>query len=392
MPFLNFSGLNLSGNMTVEPRLVGPAFAVTPQAKIVSTGTAFAFSMSSDSLATIVGAYGSAKAFIYEYSGTDWIATAELTKSGRFGYKVAIDGTWAVVSNTPASGNGAVYIFRKVSGNWVDFTTINTPDTSIGSGFASSVALSNGTLVIGHRQANTVGGVHVYVFNGTAWVKQGGLLTVTPASTRAGINQNLGTDVAIYGDTLVAGGSGDTTGRGAGMAFVSKRTGSTWSAPVLIRPTTDYLDGFGWSVRIRGTKAVIGAPYGNATDKIPGRVFLYDTASATPTLEKIFTVKTDKSEIVQDTLTTTSDSFGWSVDINPDLTVIAAGATGRNGNRGATYVFEKFNNVWGPSAIPNSRLDVADATTSSRFGSSVVFAQSGILAGAYGTKALYWFK
>lgn len=392
MAFINIAGLDLSGNLTVEPLVVGPEFTVMPQGKTLSTGKLFGFAMASDNVSAIVGAYNSAKAYIYGYNGTSWTVEAELTESGRFGYKVAISGNWAAVTNTPASGNGNVFVYRKTNGTWVKFAQIDTPDASLGFGFGWSVALSGTTMVIGHRQASLVGGAHVYVFNGTAWVRQGGLLTIPAASTRANTNQSFGIDVSIHNDILVVGGSGDTTGRGLGMAFVSKRSGTTWSAPQAIQPETTTADGFGWSVKVRDNLVVVGAPNGDTTSKTPGRVFLYNVGGATPVLTNTFTIKADKTELIQDTLTTANDNYGWGIDVNATGNLIAVTALNRNGNRGTTYLYEKFANKWYGSAMPNSRIDAPDATANARFGSSVVFARGGILVGAYGQNAFYWFK
>jgi FG-GAP repeat len=392
MAFINFTGLDLSGNLSVEPLVVGPEFSVVQQSKILSTGKLFGYIVASDNSKIIVGAYNSSKAFIFKYDGTVWSIEAELTDTGRFGFKGAIAGEWAAITNSPVSGNGSVFIYRFVNGKWQLSQTITTPDTTLGAGFGWSVAMQGTTMVIGHRQANTVGGAHVYVLSGSTWVKQGGLLSVASAGTRAASNQNFGIDVTVYNDTLVVGGCGDTTGRGLGMAFMSKRTGTTWSAPVLIQPDTTYSEGYGWVVKLKENTLVVGAPYGNTTAGNPGRVFLYNTSGSTPSLTNTFTVKTDKSEIIQDTAVTSGDYYGWSVDINSALNVLAVGSVNRNGNRGAVYIYEKFNNKWMASIMPNSRIDAADATANARFGSSLAFTQNGLIIGAYGINAFYWFK
>ncbi|MNK83491.1 hypothetical protein D3C87_1033060 [compost metagenome] len=394
MPFLDLTSLTLSGKISIEAKIAGPEYIVAELSRTTSTAKAFGYNISSDDTQIIVGAYSSSKAFIYEFDGTNWNKTGEFTKTGRFGFKVAIDGEWAAVANTPTSGNGSVFIYRKVGGVWqtTEHTTLNNPDIGLGNGFAGSISINNGTLAVGHTKANSVGGAHIYVWSGTAWTKQGNLLTVATNQTRSGTNQNLGIEIAVHGDNLVVGGSGDTLGKGNGVAFVSKRTGSTWSAPILIKPETTYLDGYGWAVRVRGNSILVAAPYGNAADAHPGRVFLYDFSGASPNLQKIFTVKTDRTELIQDPLMKTTDSFGWSIDINPTGDVIAVGSVNRNGNRGIAYIYEKNNNVWGVSATPNSWIEASNASANHRFGSAVAFAQDGLVVGAFGLGAFYWFK
>ena len=394
MPFMSFSNINLS-NLEIVPKIPGPEFTASELAVTNNAAArAFGYAMSSDSTRVAVGAYSASKAFVYEFDGVAWNKTAEWTKTGRFGYKVAIDGEWAAVANTPTSGNGSVFLYRRVNGTWqtTEHTILNTPDAALGNGFASSVSLHNGTLVVGHTKAGGAGGVHVYVWDGSTWTKQGPVLSVSQTMARAASSQNLGGEVSVYGDILVAGGSGDTLGKGAGMAFYCKRTNGTWSTPKLMSPETTYFDGYGWSVLVKGTKIIVGAPFGNTADKIPGRAFLYDVAGANPVLEKIFTVKTDKSETIQDPLSTVNDSYGWSVAINDNLSVIAIGSVNRNGGKGITYVYEKIGSVWGLSAIPDSWVTASNGATNNRFGSAVVFAQSGLLVGAFGLGAFYWFK
>jgi FG-GAP repeat len=395
MSSLIFSNLNLSGSISVEPKEQGPSFNVVQKTTFASTIAAFGFSMASDSTNIIVGAYGGSKAYVYEYDSTTWNQTAEFVKTGYFGMKVAISGDWVAISNNPSSGNGTVYMYRKVGGIWetTEFMTINVPSDTTGSGFASSVALDGDTLVIGHRQANSVGGAHVYVWNGTTWARQGTLLSYA-GTTRSGTNQNFGYSVSIKGDTLVIGGPGSNGLTGTGMALVSKRTSGTWSTPVPLQPSTTTTDGYGYSVKIKGTSVLISAPVGsNTTSNVfSGRLFLYDYSTSIPTLLKTFIVRTDGSELIQDSGMLYSDVFGWAIDMTDDETKILVSAPSRNSNRGAIYVYEKYNNDWGTSAISNgSKLIPDDVTTSSRFGSSGVFAQGGIMGGAYGTKKIYWF-
>jgi len=395
MPFLKLSNISLSGKIAVVPKKSGPEFIASETSSTTSLINGFGYTMVSDETSLIIGSYLAAKAFIYDFNGTDWVKTAEFTKTGRFGYKAAISGEWAAVTNTVTGGNGSVFLYRKVNGTWgaTEHTTLTIPPDVTGTvGYASSVALSGNTLVVGHTKAGNVGGAHVYVFNGTAWVKQGGLLTIAAGLARAGSNQNFGTDVAVDGDTLIVGGPGDTLGKGAGMAFISKRTGSTWSAPIGFKPDTSYADGFGWSVALRGDTAVVGAPFGNAGDKIPGRAFVYDVSTATPTFERALTAKTDKSELIQDPMVATADNLGWSVSIHSNEKLVIAGATMRDNAIGAAYVYEKANGQWSASAIPTGFVVPVDKSPKGRFGSAVAFAQTGFVVSSVIAKKFYWFK
>lgn len=388
MPSLNFSDISLSG-ITLAPFFVGPEFEVKEKEKFTSPGKSFAFSLDTSSNDIVVGAYSSAKAYFFTIQSGLIVQTAEFTKTGRFGFKVSMDGVWAAVTDTPSSGNGTVTVYRKVGQNWTEFTTISIPAGETGTGFASSVCINGTTMVIGHSKANTIGGAHVYVFNGTAWVRQGGLLTTQAILTRAGTSQNFGGEVAIFGDTLVVGGSGDTLGKGLGMAFISKRSGSTWSTPVVFKPATTYADGFGWSLSLVGNTLAVGAPAGSATDNHTGRVFVYNTNTSTPTLTTTFMVRKDKTAIIQDAGSSTGDNFGWAVRVSDSQLVVAVGAPNRNTNRGSAYLLEFYNGAWGPALNP--RLHPIPETANSRFGSSLGFVNDGLVVGAYGTSNIFLF-
>lgn len=394
MPFLNIGNLNLSGKLTVEPLFQGPTFSLSETSKLTSTARTFGYVLSMTSSTLAVGAYAASTVSTYELVDNKWTKISDIVKTGRFGAKVAVTDDWLAISDNPVSGNGTVWIYKRNGArSWgtTEFAVLSAPVGTTGNGFGASVALDGNTLVVGHRQANSVGGVHVYVFNGTSWVIEGNFLTVNASEVRASTSQNLGSEVSIDGDLLIAGGPGDTLGRGNGVAFVSKRTGTSWSAPVVIKPTTTFLDGFGWTVKAKNNYVLVGAPYGNASERIPGRAFLYDCTGALPVLEETFTVRTDRSTLIQDTLMTTNDSFGWAVDMNNDHSVVLVSSLNRN-SRGIVYAYEKFNNVWGPSALPDSAMLPNPQVSNGRFGSAIGFTSSGAVIGAYGANASYWFK
>lgn len=395
MPSLNIGNLTLSGNIMVEPLVLGPTFSVVEESKISSSLRSFGFSTAGAGNSMVVGAYSSASIAVYDFVEDRWIKSAEYTKTGRFGMKVAITDDWVATCDNPASGNGSVWIYRRTGARtWstTEFVILTAPAGVPGNGYGASVALSGNTLVVGHRQANGgVGGAHVYVFNGTSWILQGSLLTASLSQVRTSTAQNLGIEVSIDGDLVVIGGSGDTLGRGNGIAIVSKRTGTTWSTPVVIKPETTFLDGFGWAVKANNEFVIVGAPYGNVTERIPGRAFLYDCTGVTPTLVETFTVRTDRTTIIQDTSMTTNDSFGWAVDVNSTQDVVLVGSINRT-SRGIVYAYQKVNNVWGVSAMPDSAIVPTSQVTSGRFGSSISRTNAGFIIGAYGANSVYWFK
>ncbi|WP_417878457.1 hypothetical protein [Vibrio sp.] len=126
-----------------------------------------------------------------------------------FGSSVSIDGNLAVIGanqNCNAGDGGKAYIYHRDSdGNWQYEATLipNTQDSSIC--FGQSVAISGQTAVVGAPYETTLryqdGAAYVFVRNEqNDWVPQGKLL-----GFESGQGQQLGSSVAIQGNTIVVG-------------------------------------------------------------------------------------------------------------------------------------------------------------------------------------------
>lgn len=421
MPSISLNNIVFTGKMNVVPTIKGATFSVN-QVDRQTRGSAidlYGSGLGSSSDTVVIGAYQAnsnlGAAYLYSLVGGVWTYQNDLTltaaqqttyagKNIRFGTAASVSGDWAVVSAPgpiTATHPGSVYLFRRVNGVWgtTPFQELTPADAGgqAGFNFGYSVAIDGNTLVVGHREANTAlgnntGVVHVFVFNGTAWSLQ---QTLSPTAIRTGVNgQRVGFSVAVSGDLVVAGGPASASASGTaahGTLLVSRRTGTTWSAPVMVNPTTTA-DGFGASVSIRAGKVAVGAPNVNA-------VHLYSAADFSQIVR--LTAAASGTPTITDSLATNS-RMGWSVALNSTGTVVAAGAWVQSSNTGAVYVFENLDNVWGPSAISNggiSKLTPSPNTTGIRFGWSTDFAAGHLLVTGTGAGtangaagAFYTFK
>ncbi len=120
-----------------------------------------------------------------------------------------------------------------------------------------AIAISGNTALIGSttdsQPGPVTGAAHAYVHSGTAWSEQQKILP--PASI--GDSAFFGNAVAIDGDTAVIGAhySGATR---QGSAWVSTRTGTTWSAPVeIVQPDARDNEWFGDAVAVSGDWLVV---------------------------------------------------------------------------------------------------------------------------------------
>lgn len=108
-------------------------------------------------------------AYVFVRSGTTWTQQAYLKASNtgpdQFGYSVAISGDTIAVSavaeasvatgvdgdqsNNSALSSGAVYVFRRIAGNWAQVYYVKATNTDAADAFGLSLALSGDLLVAG---------------------------------------------------------------------------------------------------------------------------------------------------------------------------------------------------------------------------------------------------
>lgn len=247
----------------------------------------FSVALSNDTLA--VGALvedssadNSGAVYVFTRTGTSWTQQAYLKASNTgsddwFGITVALDGDTLAVgankedsngtgvnsgteANNSASDSGAVYVFTRTGTSWTQQAYIKAFNTSVGDEFGRRVALSGDTLAVGayREDSNGIGvnsgaennnsvpdsgAVYVFTRTGTSWTQQA---YIKASNARA--NNRLGYAIALQGNTLVAGSSGEdsgSTGVGgdenntgatdSGAAYVFTRTGTTWTQQAYIK-------------------------------------------------------------------------------------------------------------------------------------------------------------
>ncbi len=179
-------------------------------------------------------------------------------------------------------------------------------------------------------------------------------------------NDEFGFAVALNGDTLLIGASGnDDFGSRSGKVDVYLRSGGVWSYQSTLRPADKAKsDSFGNAVAISadGNTAVIGAWNKNSFEGA-AYVFTRDGLGAWSEQAKLLPpdlVPVPNSPFVQ---------YGSSVAISGETVVVGAMNESSAGNRaGAVYVFTRTGTTWtqqGPKLVPSSPVFAA------RMGSSV---------------------
>ena len=280
--------------------------------------------------------------YVYHWDGTQWVEQAKLTASDgegfdNFGVSVALSGNTILVGavfgeNTDA---GSAYVFRWDGSQWVEEAKLTTSDGEASDNFGASVALKEGTALVGTWLDDVgdnpdAGSVYVYRWDGKTWAEHTHL---TASDGEA--SDNFGYSVALSGNTALVGAFLDDVGgiTNVGSAYVYRWNGSNWEEQAQLTASDGELgDLFGVSVALRGHIALVGAQrtdIGGVTDAGSAYVFRWDGI-----------------QWVEQAQLTASDSgtdagFAFSVALSGNTVLVGAVLDDVGGNTGAgsAYVF-----------------------------------------------------
>ena len=307
-------------------------------------------------------------AYVYAETPTGWVEEARLlpsdTRSGdQFGRSVAIEGDFAFVGadNALATGgfvNGAVYVFERQGGTWPEVARIEPADGAFGDGFAGSLAVSNGSLIVGAPGASSsTGKAYVFVGGGATWTEQAQLLP-------AGAGQS-GTVVDIDGDTALVTSPLNNGSRGAASVFT--RTGTTWTEESSLFDSTPAAgERFGASGALCGDTAVVGS---GAMDGSVGAAVVF-TRSGTAWSEE---------QKLQQSPPVFGSAFGNAVALEGDTVVVGVPDDNALGSaQGAACVFERSGSIWDET---QAILPVSSPDDGEQFGVAVALSGGRVAVG-----------
>ena len=250
----------------------------------------FGYSVAVDGDTIVVGAH------LENANDDDQVITDDVADSGaafgaaesdEFGISVAVHGETVVVGahlddHTDGDGDtdddeGAAYVFTKPgSGGWADATEaakLTASDGTANDKFGISVSLDDDTVVVGaHQPQYEENGANVEVGPGAAYVftkpATGGWTDNTEGAKftapDGAANDEFGVSVAIDVDAVVLGAHlhdvGANANAGAAYVFTRDSNSGKWGQPLKLTASNGHADdGFGNSVAVDGTTAVVGA-------------------------------------------------------------------------------------------------------------------------------------
>lgn len=331
-------------------------------------------------------------------------------------------------SDNTAGLSGAVYLFARSNGTWVQEAYLKAGNTGLLDRFGASVAMSGDTLVVGapfedsypdpnnsdpvHNDANAdSGAVYVFVRNNGVWTQQA-MLKGGHEILGWTRSQEFGSSVAIDGDVIVVGcprerestvgidppHSPETFGPySVGAAFVYRRQGTQWSEVAYIKPPFSSTDAdlqFGDAVAVSGKNIFVSTVRDASTSQgingvmtqvaggVSGAVCAYRLEGGVLSFDAY--IKSSNSD--------PGDGFGWAIAASGDTLAASAiqessdatGVGGSQGNSttkagsGAVYVFDRAANGWQQSAY----LKAPQTALNDNFGLSVALKGDALVAGS----------
>lgn len=286
-------------------------------------------------------------AFVYERTAGSWGPPARLASPDpepydQFGFSVSISGERAVVGdpgdNEQGSDSGSVHVYeRRPAGpagpaGWVHSAKLTAGDGLAGDRFGEAVSISGSRLVVGAQQASDAGqasgAAYVFELTGAGWT-QVARLTAPDAEAF----ERFGVAVDLHLDTLIIGSEGDSElAPAGGSAYMFERDSRGWqSAGKLSAPNAAALHGFGASVSVSGSTAIVGTRTG-------GYAYVFERGTQGWTLGQ--------------QLGFGADYFGHSVAISGDRLVVASdSAAGTTPTEGVSHVYERTPAGWAVAAV-----------------------------------------
>ena len=342
-------------------------------------GDLFGYSVALDGNRALVGAPyrdgNKGAAYIFDLSGGNWnertdISLGTVGVSGdRFGWSVALDGSRALVGAPYRDGiiggaKGAAYIFDLSGGNWNERADISLGTVGVsGDQFGYSVALDGNRALVGAPgRGGFRGAAYIFDLSGGIWTEPADISLGTFGAS----GDRFGHSVALDGNRALVGANGRADAGGA--AYIFDLSGGNWTEPADISlGTVGYFgDFFGESVALDGSRALVGAPN---RDGFRGAAYIFDLSGGN---------WNERADISLGTVGVSGDLFGWSVALDGNRAFV--GAYGRDGLRGAAYIFDLSGGNW------NERADISlgGGVVNDGFGFSVALDGSRALVAAPG--------
>ncbi len=278
------------------------------------------------------------------YSQSNWeeiqrFQETVLVADNRFGSSVSISGNYAIIGSplddSEGANAGVVYFYELINGTWVEMQRVTSSDADAGDNFGVSVSISGTKAVVGASNESGTGAAYFFELSGGTWSEVNKVF-----ASDAQNGDGFGLSVSISGTNAVIGANGeDSGGLTAGAAYFFDLSGGTWSeVNKVIASDSQNNDQFGRSVAISGTNAVVGAYLEDTSFPNNGAVYFFELSGGTwSETQKV--LASDQENNAQ---------FGISVAISGTNAIVGTWYedSGVNSDNGAVYFYELNGGTW----------------------------------------------
>ena len=205
---------------------------------------------------------------IFKRTGTQWIEEMKIfgisaSLEDHFGAAVAVEGDLvAIGAPGKMQGRGAVFLYRRVGNGWWNYEgTLTAFDAPLGAAFGSALAIENEMIVVGAPgTVNGLGSGAVYLFSRESgmWLQEQKLESDTLTD-----GDMLGSALAIHEGTIVAGAPGYDAGgmTNSGLVIIFEESAGTWTESLSISANNPSpFASFGFSIDVDQDRLLVGAP------------------------------------------------------------------------------------------------------------------------------------
>ena len=321
------------------------------------------------------------------WTQTQMLTASDGAEFNEFGWAIALSGDTAVISAINAKigdniSQGAAYVFKRADdGTWSETQKLVASDGHAVDWFGNAVALSDDTIVVAaygshYNDQAMRGEVYVFADVGGTWTETQQLVASDGAS-----GDQLGLSVAISGSTVLASAPGaridDRYAQGAVYAFAN--VGGVWSeTQKLVADDGVESDQLGTSIAIDGDTALIGAMWYHGGH---GAVYVFNRAGDTWSQAQRLGAS-DGVDGIDGIGLPDSDNFGMTIALHGGTALVGADniTVGDNQGQGVVYQFQNTGGSWTGSHT----FDASDGVALDYFGSAVAFDGANVLIGAFG--------
>ena len=309
-----------------------------------------------------------------------------------FGISAAIDGdealigAWhhdAIVANqtTPITDAGSAYVWRRAAGKWLIEQELYASDAAPNQSFGQTVAISGNTAAVAAIDSD-VGTVYLFDFDAGAGKWQQTARFSGHGADRFGFALSLRDNQLLIGAPF----DGASVGDDAGAAYLSTRTGGSWSTPQLLPIQSSPGDLLGSAVALGAGIAAVGA---QGHSSYAGLVWLLPLSDTMPPSSAVPLVPGDAQQ----------SSFGSAVafdPVTPTPNTLAVGASGYTDptsqlSTGAVYTYAGSGTTW----VQQQLLVPDEAQSADLVGASVALSSDVLLTTSpgwhLGNGAVYLF-